>query len=162
MTDIMTTSAEVTTEAQPIEVVEHRPAMIGILARAEAAEQAALTRVAELEAEVARLRTEQITDGGDPRLVDFWDKAGRIADYADFCNEYDRLAEELNGVPRVRDWDVTLDVTVTLRVNLSVSATTEEGACANAEENLDRDDVIEAVRLYGWDDITIDASAERS
>lgn len=163
MTDIMTTEAATgTVEPHPIEV-QPRPAMIGVLARAEAAEQAALARVAELQAEVDRLRGEQITDGGDARLVKFWDKAGRIADYADFCDEYDRMAEELNGTRRVRDWDVTLDITISLRLTVSTTATTSEEARTNAEENLDTGDVIEELRTNGWDDITIDESdAERS
>ena len=161
MTDTMTT-APATVEAQPIEA-QPRPAMIGVLARAEAAEQAALARVAELQAENERLRTEQITDGADPRLEAFWEKAGRIADYADFCNEYDRLAEELNGTPRIRDWDVTLDITISLRVDMTASASSADGAIDNARENLDADTVIEAIRSNGWSDFNLDDSdAERS
>ncbi len=150
-----------TTEATFGEVAL-RPAQIGLIARAEAAEQAALAKVAELEAEVARLRYEQITDGGDVRLVEFWEKAGRIADHADFCQEYDRLAEAMNGTPRMRDWSVSADVTITLRMHLSVSARTQEEAEQEAQDRLDSSDVIEAIRDTGWDDISFDdVSAER-
>lgn len=160
MTDTMTTAPA--TEVAQVEAPP-RPAMIGVLARAEAAEQAALARVAQLEAELTRLRTEQITDGADPRLIDFWEKAGRIADHADFCEEYDRLAEAMNGTPREREWDVTLDITVSLRVSRTVTARDAYTAIEDARDGLDRDEVIEAVRMNGWDDLTIDNSeAERS
>lgn len=139
-----------------------RPAQIGLIARAEAAEQAALARVALLEAEVTRLRQAQITDGGDPRLIDFWEKAGRIADHADFCQEYDRLAEAMNGTPRMRDWTVYADVTVTLRMSVNVSARNEEEAEEEAEQVIDRSEVADAIRDNGWDDISFsDVSAER-
>lgn len=161
MTDTMTT-APATVEVTPIEAPP-LPAMIGVLARAEAAEQAALARVAQLEAELTRLRTEQITDGADPRLIDFWEKAGRIADHADFCQEYDRLAEAMNGTPREREWDVTLDITVSLQVTRTVTARDADDAIDYARDGLDRDEVIEAVRMNGWDDISFDNSeAERS
>lgn len=139
-----------------------RPAQVGLIARAEAAEQAALARVAVLEAEVTRLREAQITDGGDPRLVEFWEKAGRIADHADFCQEYDRLAEAMNGTPRMRDWTVSADVTITLRMHLSVTARNDEEAEQEAQDRIDSSDVIEAIRNTGWDDISFDdVSAER-
>lgn len=165
MTDTITPAAA--TEADTLGITfpqpQPRPAMIGELARAHAAEQAALARVAQLEAEVQRLRTEQITDGGDHRLVEFWDKAGRIADHAGFCEEYDRLADALNGVPREREWDVAIDVTVNLRVYRTVTARDADSAIVAAEEIVDRDDIAEAIRLNGWDDITFDGGeAERA
>jgi len=61
---------------------------------------------------IEQLRTEQITDGGDYRLTEFWERAGRIADHANFCEEYDRMAEAMNGPRRERDYDVTLRITV--------------------------------------------------
>ncbi|GED40669.1 hypothetical protein F6W69_19035 [Microbacterium oxydans] len=161
MTDITTTTEG--TEVAEIVLTDNRRVAVGEIARAEEAANLARARVAELENEVRRLRTEQILDGGDPRLVSFWDKAGRIADYANFCEEYDRLADELNGVPREREWDVTLDVTLSLRLSFSRTARTSEDAIGIAEEGLDRDDVIEAIRANGWDDITFDSSeAERA
>src|SRR5690606_38548776 len=42
--------------------------------------------------EIDRLQNEQI-DGDDPRLSSFWEKAQRIADYADYCEVFDRMAE---------------------------------------------------------------------
>lgn len=139
-----------------------RPTMIGVLARAEAAEQTALARVAELENQLQALRSEQITDGADERLVKFWDKAGRIADHADFCDEYDRLAEAMNGTPRSRAWDVVMDVSISFRVYVSVESVTEEEASSTAEAELDETSIIDAIRSNGWDSIDIsDTSAER-
>lgn len=161
MTDITTTPEA--TEVAEIVLTDNRRVAVGEIARAEQAASAAQARVVELENEVRRLRTEQILDGGDPRLVAFWDKAGRIADYAGFCEEYDRLADELNGVPREREWDITLDVTISLRVYLTRSARTSEDAASSAEEALDTEEVIEALRARGWDEITFDSTeAERS
>jgi hypothetical protein len=161
MTDTMTI-ATAPVEVEPIEA-QPRPAMIGVLARAEAAEQAALARVADLQAEVDRLRSEQITDGGDPRLEAFWDKAGRIADHADFCDEYDRLADAMNGTVRTRDWDVALDITISVRVYMTVEARGEDDATDTAESLIDADNVIEALRDNGWNSISFDdTEASRS
>lgn len=95
-------------------VTDRRGAFAGELARAHSELEQARAQVAEREREIERLRTAQITDGSDPRLIDFWEKAGRIADHADFCQEYDRLAEAMNGTPRCRDWEVEAEVTVTV------------------------------------------------
>lgn len=161
MTDITTTTEG--TEVAEIVLTDNRRVAVGEIARAEEAANLARARVAELENEVRRLRTEQILDGGDPRLVSFWDKAGRIADYANFCEEYDRLADELNGVPREREWDVSLDVVIRARVNYRRTARTDEDAISAAEDDLDREDVAEAIREHGWYDITVESSeAERS
>lgn len=164
MTDI-TTTAQVIEQGQPDTmgiVFPPRPAMVGELARAQAAEAAALQRAAEAEAEVQRLRTEQILDGADPRLVGFWDKAGRIADYADFCDEYDRLAEELNGVPREREFEVRMEVELTFTVYKTVTARNEDDAEEVAREDLDRDDMTAAIDARGYDSLDIsDLSAER-
>lgn len=163
MTDTMNTTSIPTIELPAPVASERRTVMVGELARAEAATAAAHARIAELEAEATRLRTEQITDGADPRLLDFWEKAGRIADHANFCEEYDRLADAMNGTPREREWDVVTDVQITLTVTRTVTATTESGAVEYAEEVLDREDVIEALRSRGWDDIEFNGSeAERS
>lgn len=154
MTDIIAT-----TSIPAIELpapADGRAGMIGELARAEAAVAEAQAKLAALEAENARLRTEQITDGSDPRLEDFWEKGGRIADAAGFCEEYDRIADALNGTPRTRDWDVVTDVQITVRVSRCVSATTEQDAIDFAEEEIDAEAVIEAIRMNGWDDIEYD------
>lgn len=163
MTDTMNATSIPSIELPAPVATERRPIMVGELARAEAATAAAQARVAELEADAARLRTEQITDGADPRLVDFWEKAGRIADHADFCDEYDRLAEAMNGTQREREWDVVMDVQLTVRVTRTVNATSGSDAVDYAEEVLDKEDVIEALRSRGWDDIEFtDSEAERS
>lgn len=138
-----------------------RAPMIGLLARAEAAEQIAQKRVAELEAEIQRLRTEQITDGEDPRLARFWDKAGRIADHADFCEEYDRMAEAMNGPRRAREYNVDLTVTLTVTLSRTVEAVSEEDAEEIASDGLSRSDLEGAdVSIDDWE--LDSASAERA
>ncbi len=136
-------------------VTDRRGAFAGELARAHAELAAAREQVAAREREIERLRTAQITDGSDPRLIDFWDKAGRIADHADFCQEYDRLAEAMNGTPRCRDWEVEAEVTVTVRVTYSTSATTEDDADDNAREGIDFDAVIDAYRSNGAESLDV-------
>lgn len=162
MTDITTTDAAA--ELGEISFIrDNRTVAIGEIARAETTARDALARVAELEAENSRLRVEQILDGGDPRLVGFWDKAGRIADYAGFCAEYDRLADELNGVPRERDFEVRLDLTISLTVYKTVTARDSDGAGDIASEEITSEDVIESIRSRGWDGLEVDDwDAERS
>jgi len=156
MTDITSTETEIATNALTLpgtpRVTERRSGYAGELARVEAALAETRAEVADRDRVIAQLRTEQITDGGDARLVDFWQKAGRIADHADFCQEYDRLAEALNGTPRLRDWDVTLDVTVTVRVHYSACATTADDAEDIARDEITFDDVVTAYRENGGAD----------
>ncbi len=124
MTDITTTAPAALGEGTMVlppapAVTDRRAGFSGELERAREELAAAQRALAEKdEAIVARnrtieqLRTEQITDGGDYRLTEFWERAGRIADNADFCQEYDRMAEAMNGPRRERDYDVTLRITV--------------------------------------------------
>lgn len=129
-----------------------RAPMIGLLARAEAAEQLAQKRVADLEAEIERLRTEQITNGSDPRLTRFWDKAGRIADHADFCAEYDRMAEAMDGPRRERDYDVDLTVNVVVTITRTVTAASQEDAEEIASDNLTTEDLEgDGFSINDWD-----------
>lgn len=164
MTDITTTGTDTAAELGEISFIrDNRTVAIGEIARAEATARDALARVTELEAENNRLRFDQITDGGDPRLVDFWDKAGRIADYAGFCAEYDRLADELNGVPRERDFEVRLDITISLTVYKTVTARDSDGAGDLAAEEITSEDVIESIRSNGWSGLDVDDwDAERA
>jgi len=148
-------------DALAAEVDPPRPALVGALARAHAAEQAALRRVAELEAELRAARTEQITDGADPRLVEFWDRAGRIADHADFCEEYDRLADAMNGVPREREWDVTAQAVITINVSRIVTARTAEDAESGLRDQIDDEVLIDAIRYNSYDLELEDLDAER-
>lgn len=110
-------------------------------------------RVLSLETELRAAQYDQITDGADHRLERFWEKAGRIADHADFCDEYDRMAEAMNGPRRERDYTVTMDVTLRVRVTRSVSATDDDGACDYATDVLEMSEIEEAVRngdAYDW------------
>ncbi|KDA04651.1 hypothetical protein DC31_05825 [Microbacterium sp. CH12i] len=168
MTDITTTAPATGIEEGTLTfpgtpaVTDRRGAFAGELARAQAELADARAQIATRDQTIHQLRTEQITDGADARLLDFWDKAGRIADHADFCQEYDRLAEAMNGTPRNRDWEVEAEVTVTIRVNYSTSATTEDDADENARDGIDFDDVIAAYRDNGHEgfDVSI-ISTER-
>ncbi|WP_270367274.1 hypothetical protein [Microbacterium algeriense] len=136
-----------------------RPAVIGELARVEASTRAALARAEQLEAEIATARAEEITDGSDPRLVDFWDRAGEVATDHDMCGEYDRMVEAVDGITRYREFEVAMDVTVTLRVYRTVEARTHDDAIADAEEGVDSYDVTDAIRENGWTDIEFDGSS---
>jgi len=167
MTDITTAQAtgiesgELTFPGTPA-VTDRRGAFAGELARVQAELAEARAQIATRDQTINQLRTEQITDGSDSRLLDFWDKAGRIADHADFCQEYDRLAEAMNGTPRARDWEVEAEVTVTIRVTHSTSATTEDEADDNARNSIDFDDVIAAYRDNGTENFDIEiTSTER-
>ncbi|MGC5173315.1 hypothetical protein ACLQ2Q_21955 [Microbacterium sp. DT81.1] len=161
MTDITITAPATGIEGGPLTfpgtpaVTDRRGAFAGELARAQADLALARAQVAERERTIQQLRTEQITDGADPRLVDFWDKAGRIADHADFCQEYDRLAEAMNGTPRNRDWEVEAEVTVTVRVTYSTSATSVDDADENARDGIDFDDVLAAYRDGGQESFDV-------
>jgi hypothetical protein len=93
--------------------------------------------------------TEQITDGADPRLTTFWDRAGRIADHADYCEEYDRMAEALNGPRRSREYEVTLEVSVNVRIYLTTSGEGNEDAIDHARDQLDANLIIEAIQTNG-------------
>lgn len=116
------------------------------LTRAQDRAREAEAATARLMAEVDRLRSEQITDGADERLERFWERAGRIADYAGFCSEYDRMAEELNGPGRTREFEVSYDVTVTVPVTITVNARDEDAADDNARDEIDEDTIVEAIR----------------
>ncbi|MFH8253288.1 hypothetical protein ACH3VR_23175 [Microbacterium sp. B2969] len=158
MTDITTTATVTGFEGLTLP----RPAIIGELARVEASTRAALARAEQLEAEIATARAEEITDGSDPRLVEFWDAAGEIATDHDMCGEYDRMVEAVDGITRERDFEVGMDVTITLRVYRTVTANTPDAAIEAAEEDVDRYDVAEAIRENGWDDIEWNGSSAES
>ena len=136
-----------------------RPAVIGELARIEASTRAALARAEQLEAEIATARAEEITDGSDHRLVEFWDAAGEVATDHDMCGEYDRMVEAVDGITRHREFEVAMDVTVSLRVYRTVTANTHDAAIEAAEEDVDRYDIAEAIRENGWDDIDWNGSS---
>ncbi len=151
MTDVTTTAAPVVTGFEGLTLP--RPAVIGELARIEASTRAALARVEQLEAEIATARAEEITDGADSRLVNFWEAAGEIANDHDMCGEYDRMVEAVDGITRVREYDVRMDVSVSVTVYRTVEARNADDAVEIAEEGVDSCDVAEALRDSGWHDI---------
>lgn len=111
--------------------------------------QAANERIRELE--------QQQIKADDPRLSEFWDEAHTLANNAGHCSVYDNLVEALGGPRREKDYIMTLDVTMRVRVR---STGTDSD---DAFENLDQESVDEAVRefthnsdvsyeLYDWDE----------
>lgn len=65
--------------------------------------------------QIRTLNNAQIS-GDDYRLTDFWQTAGELAERAGYCDQYDRLCEELGGVPRSRDYTVSHAITVSVSV----------------------------------------------
>lgn len=124
MTDITTTAPAALGEGTMVlppapTITDRRVGFSGELDRAREELAEARRALAEKDEAIAarngiieQLRTEQITDGSDYRLQEFWERAGRIADHANFCEEYDRMAEAMNGPRRDRDFDATLRITV--------------------------------------------------
>ena len=165
-----TTTTETATEFAPLmftvapgSQVERHPNVAWELAHAEAKARAAEARIAELTTELDTARSAQITDGSDPRLGAFWEKAGRIADYADFCEEYDRMAEAMDGPRRQREYDVTLTLSVTVQITRTVTAEDSEDAESYASDDLDNETIIAALEGSGIDDWEVrSANAERA
>jgi hypothetical protein len=55
--------------------------------------------------------------GDDPRLTDFWELAQQRADQANFCEQYDILAEALGGPSREKEYTVHHAITVSVTVS---------------------------------------------
>ena len=108
----------------------------------------AVERITTLEEEARSLRYAQITDGSDPRLNDFWDKARRIADHAGFCSEYDKIADALGGPARQYEWSGTtmVEVTVAIRVPIGGIATPSDIQDHTLEYEIDDYMVLEALK----------------
>lgn len=139
MTDIATTDNRVAAQTE--------------LARAQEAESAALSRVATLETELARLQNDQI-EASDPRLAMLWAKVRRIADHAGYATYYDTLAEELGGVQRDRQYTVTYRVTVEVDVPVEVTAINTETAEAAARPQLTPERISTILHGPGWRDMS--------
>lgn len=114
--------------------------------------ESALTRATErigtLEDEARRLRFEQITDGSDHRLTEFWAKAQRVAETAGFCSEFDRIAEELGGPARRLSWSgtATYRVTVSIPVPVYGVATPDEVESHTMDYDTDTYDILSALK----------------
>ncbi|WP_270367276.1 hypothetical protein [Microbacterium algeriense] len=140
MTDIATTDNRVAGQTE--------------LARAQEAERAALSRVATLETELARLQSEQI-EASDPRLTMLWAKVRRIADHAGYESYYDTLAEELGGVQRERQYTVTYRVTIEVDVPVEVTAINTITAEEAARPQLTPERISTILHGPGWRDMTV-------
>lgn len=79
-----------------------------------------------------------ITDYTDWRLEEMWEKAGRIADEAGHCSVYDDLVRRLGGIPRQRDY--TVSIPVSGYVHVVVTASSSEEAEEFARDIADADD----------------------
>lgn len=172
MTDTTTNSTAITT-AQDTDagVLRFRVASDGRVANPTAAfelaraeeqhrrDQATIDRLTE---RITHAENEQITDGADSRLERFWERAGRIADAAGYCDEYDRMADELNGTPRERDYDVKLTIQVEYTMTRTIAARSEDQAIEWAQDNLDRSEIaaLDACDIEEWE--VTDSEAERS
>ena len=88
--------------------------------------------------ERARRAEASITDYSDHRLEDMWREAGAIADRAGHCSVYDDLVRELGGIPRERNYIVTIPVEG--YVTVAVTASSAEEAEQYAQELADVDD----------------------
>lgn len=155
MTDITTTTAGLGegTMALPQAptVTDRRVGFSGELDRARDELAEAQRVIAERDAMIAQrdqtistIRHEQITDGGDFRLTTFWERAGRFADVGNFCEEYDRIAEAMNGPRRERDYNVTLRLTIDW--DTTARGTDGDDAGQYAAEDFDMESLIEAAR----------------
>ena len=84
---------------------------------------------------ILALRTEQIW-GDDPRLADFWEKAQRLADNANYCQVFDEMAEALGGPSRIREYEVVVSgiVTVPWSITVTVEAKDDNEALEYAEQ----------------------------
>ncbi|MGA1813865.1 hypothetical protein VH571_15895 [Frondihabitans sp. 4ASC-45] len=126
-------------------------------------------RIAELERSLTETRqrltaaeSDQITSGTDPRLHDFWVRAGETADEEQFCDEYDRLAEAMGGVPREREFNVEMEVTVTFTTTQSATCRDSDDAYAIARDNLTESDLREAMSWVSLSWETEEVSTDRA
>lgn len=119
-------------------------AQLGKLRAIVEARKAAEAEAERLRAELAQRPStgsdEQITDGSDPRLREFWAKAAEAANEAGYCNEYDRMAAALNGPGRTKSGHVHVDVTLG-----SLELTIDEVEVDNINDDPDLDAVFEAL-----------------
>lgn len=108
----------------------------------------ATERIATLEDEARRLRFEQITDGSDHRLTEFWAKAQQVAIDAGFCSEFDRISESLGGPARRLSWSGTAVYRVTVAIPVPVYgvATPDEVESHTMEYEADRYDILSALK----------------
>lgn len=162
-TDTATEFAPLTFTVTPGSQVERHPDVAWELAHAEDNARDAQARIADLATQLEAARTEQITNGDDPRLVAFWEKAGRIADYADFCDEYDRMAEAMDGPRRQREYEVSMTLRVTVQITRTVTAEDSEQAESYASDDLDTDAIKDSLAYSGIDDWEVrSVSADRA
>lgn len=132
-----------------------REAQAHALAVMRAREERTLAEVAQLRAEVNRLRNEQITDGGDPRLETFWENAQEAANEANFCSEYDRIAEMIGGPTRSVTYDVDLTVTLTSSVTVTIQRGEAPPNMTDLQDLVSRSDIESNLSSVEWSDVEV-------
>ncbi len=130
----------------------------------------ATERARQAEAEKAQawesVRGAEDIDPNDPRVAHIWRKASRIATSAQFCSEFDRIAQAL-GLPEVEfDYSGEVGVAVTAYVNVPVSGTATRAQIADGEVDYDIDasEILEQLTAHhiNWevDEVNIQAEDE--
>lgn len=114
-------------------------------------------RVESLTARVNSLANDQITDGGDPRLIEFWENAAEKAESEGYCSEYDRMADLLGGIPRRREYSHR--VAVTFSIWVTSSGRDEDDAAEDIDGETVMEQIIEKAR---YDQNSIDWEVEHS
>jgi hypothetical protein len=115
-----------------------------------------VARIRELESEVATLRHRTFSRY-DESMRPMFAHAARVAQFAGFCSEYDRIAEAVGGPSRddlsgeaELVYEFTVPVTLTRTVHVTVSATgTDE---SDAWDRIEGEDIDSALYDYEYDD----------
>lgn len=95
-----------------------------------------------LRQEVATIRQEPVASLRSPQLDRFWAAVQEVADSEQMCSVFDRIAREMGGRPRDDNYLVEMDVTVTARVWVPVTAGNAESARERANVDVDTDDIL--------------------
>lgn len=108
-------------------------------------------------------KIEQITDGADPRLRQFWINAAREATARGHCDEYDDMVEVLNGPSRSElgdELNVDVEITVTIPAR-TITLTVKSDISADQLQVVDvlhlleaqHDDLDDHLPLQVWSDL---------
>ena len=115
-----------------------------------------VARIRELEAEVQTLRHRTFSRY-DESMRPMFAHAARVAQFAGFCSEYDRIAEAVGGPSRDDlsgeanvSFEFTVPVTLTRVVHVTVTGSGDDES--DAWDNVDSDAISEALEDYEYDD----------
>lgn len=129
------------------------------------------TELTALRAELERLKTENLrlrtedVEADDLRVRHIWIKAAREAQNADYCREYDRIAEAVGGIDRdtLRS-DGELDESYLVTTHITIEVSLPIQAC-DADDAVDKIDHLSTYELrelatengYGIGDVEVDS-----